>query len=562
MNTATLNRTEYSVPAYTPLGESVYSVFEKKCAALGDAPALSYFGKEYSFSKLMYNIDRAAAGLLRMGIGKGDKVIVSLPSVPEAVELFYAINKIGAVFCGMDCRSTSDEIDEIFAQIQPKACFVSDFHLKAFSHIQDVQIICISFMRTIGIVTAFASVFVGLFTGRTFLIARKKNFQSYQSFIKNIKHPKVKKAAFGGDEICAYFYTSGTTYGRKCVMLTNENMNSSVLQYAYSQPGIEDTERFCTIMPLFTCYGITLGTHLPLILGKQVRMIPLFTGKAMKKLLLVEKPGYITTVPAHWEQFIKDDFTGADLSFFKGAIIGGDKLSAVAEDKINAILKRCGSQGKVMRGYGLTEASTAVTAQPPQTPKGSVGTNMCWSTIGIFEMGTDKPVEVGCSGEICVCGPNVCQGYLDDEKTSAALLRQPSDGKIWLPSGDVGYMDENNFLYFCERMKRIFVRFDGTKISPYGIEQQLYRCPVVAHCMEYGSEDPKHAHGKCPAAWVVFKEEYDEKQAKQIYENFINTKIAYHLRPIETSFVNALPVTKNGKLDYFRTLSTKATVSK
>lgn len=547
-----INRNEHSVPEYRPIDKSVYSVLEENCTGLGDRPALSYFGKEYSFSELMCNIDRVASALLGMGITKGDKVIVSLPSVPEAVELFYAINKIGAVFCGMDCRSKHDEIEEILVQIKPKACFVSDFHLKEFTNVDSVPVICISFMKTISVIASFASVFVGIFTGRTFLIARRKNFMSYQQFIRNAKDTPVKKTDLGGDEICAYFYTSGTTYGRKCVMITNENMNSSVLQYAYSQPGIDGADRFCTIMPLFTCYGITLGTHLPLILGKQVRMIPLFSGKTMKKLLLTEKPGYITTVPAHWECFVKDDFENVDFSFFKGAIIGGDKLSAVAEEKINAILKKCGSPGKVMRGYGLTEASTAVTAQPPQTPKGSVGTNMCWSKIGIFELNTDKAVETGCKGEICVSGPNICQGYLDDKETTDVLLRRHSDGKVWMHSGDIGYLDENNFLYFCERMKRIFVRFDGTKISPYAIEQQMYKCPVVAHCMVYGIDDPKHSHGKCPAAYVVFKDECDKIKAKQIFENFVKTKIAYHLRPVHTAFVNSLPITRNGKIDYFR----------
>lgn len=547
-----INRTDYPVPEYTPINKSIYTILEEHCADIQDKPALSYFGKEYSFSKLFGNIDRVASALLGMGIKKGDKVIVSLPSVPEAVELFYAINKIGAVFCGMDCRTTSDEINEILEQIKPKACFVSDFHLKAFSNICDIPIICITFMKTISFVAAFASVFVGIFTGRTQLIAKKKNFLSYHRFIAGAKKESVPTQIFDNNECCAYFYTSGTTYGRKCVMLTNENINSSVLQYAYSQPDIKETDRFCTIMPLFTCYGITLGTHLPLILGKQVRMIPLFTGKKMKNLLLNEKPGYITTVPSHWEQFVKEDFKGVDLSFFKGAIIGGDKLSTAAEEKINSILKSCHSPGKVMRGYGLTEAGTAVTAQPHNTPTGSVGTNMCWSTIGIFEPNTDKALENGCKGEICVCGPNICQGYLDDKETTNILLQRHSDGKIWMHSGDIGYMDENNFLYFCERVKRIFVRFDGTKISPFGIEQQLYRCPVVKHCMVYGTNDTKHAHGKCPAAYVVFKDDCDREKAKQTFEDFIKSKIAYHLRPVHISYVSTIPVTKSGKIDYFR----------
>ena len=285
---------------YTPIGLSIYSLLFKNCSDSKNKPALSYFDKEITFEMLFKSIDRTASALADMGIKKGDVVVVSLPSVPEAVDLFYAINKLGAVFCGMDCRSTKAEIQETINQVKPKACFVSDFHLKAFEDIDNVPIICVSFMKTISIVASFASIFVEIFTGRSFLINKKSNFMAYHQFIKKGRNKTVETADFKADEVCAYFYTSGTTYGRKCAVLTNENMNSSVLQYAYSQHDIDNTERFCTIMPLFTCYGITLGTHLPLILGKQVRMIPLFTGKNMKKLLLSEKPGYITTVPSHW----------------------------------------------------------------------------------------------------------------------------------------------------------------------------------------------------------------------------------------------------------------------
>ena len=542
----------FNVP-YTPLGMSVYTLLKKNCADKLSSPALSYFGKEISYGELMKNIDRTATALIGMGIKKGDVVIVSLPSVPEAVELFYAVNKVGAIFCGMDCRSSSDEIDEILAQVKPKACFVSDFHLHAFKAVCDVPIICISFMKTISLVSSFLSVFVELATGRTALIAKKVNFYTYKKFSSMGKTDKpLEEVEVSGEDVCAYFYTSGTTYGRKCAILTNENLNASITQYSYSQIGIEDTNRFCTIMPLFTCYGITLGTHLPLVLGKQVRMIPLFTGKNMKKLLMSEKPGYITTVPAHWEHFKKDNFKNVDLSFFKGAIIGGDKLSADAEEQINEILRSCNSPAKVMRGYGLTEASTAVTVQTADTPTGSVGTNMCWSRIAIFEPETDTPVPVGERGEICVCGPNVCKGYLDDEENTNRLLHTHSDGKVWMHSGDIGYMDENGFLYFCERIKRIFVRYDGTKMSPYAIEQQINRCPVVSSSLVYGADDPEHEYGKCPCALIVFKSDVEKTEAMKVLDEYLKTKISYHQRPVKVTVTDALPVTKGGKFDYFR----------
>lgn len=549
------------IPEYTPIGHSLYSLMAEKAKSNLNKPALSYFDEEITFCSLLNRIDKAAKGLTKMGIGKGDVVIVSLPSIPQAVELFYAVNMIGAIYCGMDCRSTSDEIKEIFTQVKPKACFVADFHLNQFLDIDDVPVICISFIKTISIIASFASFFVELFTGRSFYMMKKKNFFRYKTFIKNGNDEPLHYVKSNNNDVCAYFYTSGTTYGRKCVVLTNENMNSSVIQYAYSQPGADETDRYCTIMPLFTCYGITLGTHLPLILGKQVRLIPLFMGRNMKKLLIKERPGYISTVPAHWEHFVKDDFTRVDLSFFKGAIVGGDKLSHDYEDKINSILKKCGSKGKVMRGYGLTEASTVVTVQLKSTPTGSVGSNMCWSKIGIFEYGTDKELPNNSLGEICVSGPNVCQGYLGDEQATNSLLKLHSDGQIWLHSGDTGYFDDNHNLYFNERIKRMFVRYDGTKVSPYGIEQQIYKCNVVSGCLVYSVDDTEHKHGKCPHALVVFKDTVNIDQAKKELKKHIKTNIPSYMRPVKTHIVEALPVTKNGKFDYFNAKMSQLTES-
>ena len=335
------------------------------------------------------------------------------------------------------------------------------------------------------------------------------------------------------------------------MVLSNENINSSVLQYSFSQPDFQESGRFCSIMPLFTCYGISLGTHLPLILGMQIRLIPLFFGKNMKDLLVKEKPSYIITVPAHWDHFITDKFKNTDLSFLKGPIIGGDKLSESSEKKLNEIFKSCNSKAEVMRGYGLTEASTAVTRQPYNTPKGSVGTNMCWSEIKIFRQDTFEELPAGEEGEICVCGPNVCQGYLGDQAATDALLKHHPDGKRWLHTGDIGYLDEKGFLFFRERIKRIYVRFDGTKVSPFAIETALQNCEVVERAMVVAVDDKKHLHGKCAKAYIVLKEGYTEETALPILKKYSQNKIAEFMRPAEFAIVDKLPTTKSGKLNYF-----------
>ena len=552
MNEKNVLETGNSIPDYKPIGMGVYDFLRSNCEHYAERPALNYYDKSISYAVLLSKIDETARALIEMGVKKGDVVIVSLPAIPEAVYLFYAINKIGAIFCGMDCRITESEIRDIIDHVKPKVCFVSDFHLKEFANIDSTQIVCVSFFNAVSFLASLATFFADLLLGRKSLIAKKENMITYPKFIAKAKNMQgLPDVGVKASDICAYFYTSGTTHGRKCVVLNNENINSAVMQYSFSQPDFKGKGRFCSIMPLFTCYGISLGTHLPLILGMQIRLVPLFFGKNMKGLLVKEQPSYIITVPAHWDHFITDNFKNTDLSFLKGAIIGGDKLDANSEDTLNEIFKNCNSKAKVMRGYGLTEASTAVTMQPYNTPKGSVGTNMCWSEIKIFEPDTFNPLPAGEHGEICVSGPNICQGYLKDKKATDALLKVHPDGKLWLHSGDIGYLDENGFLYFCERIKRIYVRFDGTKISPYAIECLLQKCPIVSRALVVAVDDKKHFHGKCAKAYIVLKKGIDAEDAMPILKKYGHSAISDYMRPEEYVFVDRLPTTKNGKLDYF-----------
>lgn len=547
-----IETTNAKVPTYESINLGTYDYFIKNALEYNEKSAISYYGRSISYNKLLNNIDLVATALCAMGVKRGDVIIVSLPSIPEAVCLFYAINKVGGIFCGMDCRITCDEIKGIFKQVKPKICFVSDFQLKEFKSIEDTRVVCVSFTKTIHFLSSFASFFADLFKGRINLVGKKDNIITYSNFISQGKNSKdVAFKSVRGNDICAYFYTSGTTKGKKCVVLTNENINFAVSQYAKSQKELSNAHRFCNIMPLFTCYGISLGTHLPLTLGMEIRMVPLFFGRRMKKLLLKEKPGYIITVPAHWEYFVNECFDGADFSFLKGLIVGGDKLDEESENRINDILKNHNSTAKVMRGYGLTEASTVVTTQPPNTPKGSVGCALCHSEIGIFDPETGARMSPLEKGEICVKGPNLCQGYYQDEEASRLLLRTHKDGSCWLHSGDIGYMDENGFLFFCERIKRIYVRFDGTKISPFAIEQMLQKCPDIHRCLVVAIDDPNHLHGKCAKALIVLKSIADEEKTKEKIKKFIQSNLPSFMRPTQVEFVKRLPTTPNGKLDYF-----------
>lgn len=537
---------------YIPTNLSAYQAIEKNADEFADLTAISFYGLKITYKTMFERIDQLARALRASGVGKDDVVAGSLPSIPEGVILIYAINKIGARYCAFDCRSKEGEILETLEKFNPKICVIPDFQMDAFKNVKDCTVVHVSPVNFVGKYAISYTLSSNFFTGRYFLKMRKKNFISYNKFLERAAQVESAPTEISTDNIFGYFYTSGTTYGRKSIILTNENINAACIQYAGGFENARPTEKMLTIMPMFTCYGVSIAVHLPLMLGLRISMIPLIDIKKMKETLEKNKPNYIITVPAHWEYFVKEDFTDCDLSYLTTVIVGGDKIDPEYEDRINQVFKDCGSTAKLRPGYGLSETTSSGSFPYEDSPKGSVGSPMKYTLLGIFDPETYEPLPPNTDGEICIWGPTVCKGYYKDEEMTEKLLRKhDSDGKVWLHSGDIGYLDEKGNLFFRERIKRMYVRHDGTKISPYSIEQVISQCPIVARCMVTAIPDVRHTHGKVGKALIVLREGVNKSSAYSQLEQYMNKNLGLHMIPKETVIVDKLPYTKNGKLDYF-----------
>ncbi len=530
---------------------SVYEQMREAAKSYNTLSALSFYGIDITYEKMLRHIDEVAKALQFYGIKKGDVVMSALPSIPEAVFLFYATNKVGAIYCALDCRSKSGDIEQTIDSIKPKLCFIPDFQIKEFSKINNTTIVCTNCANYIGVYSKFMFGFAAFFKGRIPVLT-KKNVTTYPAFIKNGAHlSDVKHVKVIGNDICGYFHTSGTTYGKKCVVITNENINTAVFQFSKTFEDFLPGERLLGIMPPFTCYGITVGIHTPLTLGMQVRLVPLFDARNTTKLLCREKPNYMISVPSHWDEFIKNKST-EDLSFLKIIVIGGDKVRADFRSELKSTLAAHNSNAEIRVGYGLTETTSTGTSPSPSDPEDSVGKAHILTEIGIFD-DKNKPVPVGNTGEICIYGPTLCRGYLNDKAETDKLLQMHSDGKLWLHSGDRGYMDKDGYVYFCERIKRMFVRFDGTKMSPYEIEQAINKCDAVSESLVVAIDDKSHSHGKLPKFIIVLKDTDNVQKSKNKVLSHISDNMPQHMQPAEVEFTDKLALTKNGKIDYFAT---------
>lgn len=544
---------KYRYEEYTPYNLSIYEYFRNRTEKFKDLTALSFYGKEFKYSELFEKIDVVERALRALGIGKDDIVSVSLPGTPEAVSVLYAINKVGAIYCAFDCRALEDEILEMINKFDPKICIIPSFQLKAFKNVTDRPVIYMHPAHSI-YPSPIVEVLSDLFTGRLSLRLKNKNVVTCEEFIKGGANEESRAPERATDDVFGYFYTSGTTYGRKSIILTNENLNSSVSQStgANYMKLVGPGDTMLNIMPLFTCYGVTNAVHLPLTVGVKVKLVPLVNIKKFKDLIIKEKPNFMISVPAHWEYFQKDSFDNCDLSFLKVVVVGGDKIDPNYETRINEIFKKCGSDAFIRTGYGMSETTALGTLCESYSPKGSAGTPSLSVIVSICDNETARELPPYEKGEICMRGPHICKGYYKDEAMTNMLLRYHDDGHLWLHSGDVGYLDEDGNLFFCERLKHMYVRFDGTKISPFTIEKILSTSPIVERCMVVAIKDTQHSHGMCARAVVVLKGDVKESNARQNLKKFAQDHLGQHMVPKEFVFVEKLPYTKNGKLDYIK----------
>ncbi len=538
-------------------GKTMYEYLLERTGPFKERAALSFYGQTCSYSVLFERIAQTERALRACGVSAGDVIAVSLPGIPEAVYLICAINKIGAVYCAFDCRCKEAEIHEMLKTFCPRLCIIPNFQMKSFRRVYSTPIIHIAPTHSLGPRCSIGTWFANLFTGRSFLSRQHKNFFSYKIFLKHEKHGINLLPQRNRDNIFGYFYTSGTTYGRKSIILSNGNVIAAMAQALDILQPSGKPQTMLNFMPMFACYGVTVGTLIPLSLGISVNLYPLLNPKHLKTLLLKIKPSFVLGVPAHWEHFAKSRFKGCDLSFLDRIIVGGDRMDPAIIQRLEHIFKACASDAWICKGYGMSETTACGTVSERYTPIESVGKHLSQTQIGIFDPDTGRPVSTGEPGEICFCGSAVCCGYYGDDAMTQKLLQTHEDGKIWLHSGDLGYMDVEGNLFFCERLKRMYVRFDGTKVSPFGIEQVLLTCPVIARCMVVPIQDKTHSHGKCAQALVVLHKSTNRQKALREINRFIHEKLAEHMRPQEVLVVKKLLVTKNGKLDYFSTIGTK-----
>ena len=534
------------------IDESLWEAVLKTVESYPQTPALNYFGKVIPYKKLWERIDCCARAFKALGISRGDRVTICMPNTPEAVISFYAINMIGAVANMIHPLSAENEIRRYVTLSRSRAIVAINISAERIRRIIDDT--CLEKVLLVSPKDSMPlpiNVGYQMTKGRDVKQVKDERFISFSEFTRGAEAYKGDYMVTGkGNDLAAILYSGGTTGESKGIMLSNLNFNALAVQGYTMCDCLQPEDRVLSIMPIFHGFGLGICIHTAMYYGVTAIILPQFEMKTFHKLLAKYKPHVIAGVPTLYEAMMRNEsMDGIDLSFIKCAISGGDSLSVSTKEKVDEFLRQHGAAVQVREGYGLTECVTGSCLNPKnKTKAGSIGIPYPDTFYKIVKPGTHEKLPYGEIGEICLSGPTVMLGYLDDEEETGRVLQQHEDGLMWLFTGDLGYMEADGYLYFKQRIKRMIVTC-GYTVFPQSIENVIDSHPDVLYSSAIGL--PDEYRGQRIKAYVVLKSGVKPTKAiKNSIRGYREVNIVKYAIPGEFEFRDSLPKTLVGKVDY------------
>ena len=515
--------------------------------------AFDFMGKPTTYKELVQQIETCAKALKTIGIRQGDKVTIAMPNCPQAVYLFYAVNLVGGIANMIHPLSAEKEIEFYLNESGSVTAITLDQFYHKFEAVrkntQMVNIIIASikdalaqpikagYMLTSGRKVEKIPVDAPVIRWNEFLKLSKCCFYDY----------KVKRT---GEDPAVILYSGGTTGTTKGIVLTNKNFNALGQQVVAANPMFRPGDKMLAAMPIFHGFGLGVCIHTMLVNGGRCILVPRFTPKSYAKDLVKHRCNFIAGVPTLYEALLRlPDMDGKDLSCLKGVFSGGDSLSVELKKKLDKFLYDHNATIQVREGYGTTETVTACCLTPSHMHKeGSIGLPFPDTYIKIVTPGTDHELPYGQEGEILLAGPTVMKEYMHHPEETAQTLQKHTDGLTWVYTGDLGTMDEQGFVYFKGRAKRMIVT-SGYNVYPAQIENILDAHEYVQMSCVIGVPDSYKMQKVKAFVKLAAGVEANDATKQAILEH-CRKHVAKYAMPYDIEFKDDMPKTLVGKVAY------------
>ena len=534
------------------------SMYESVALAVSDfygRVAYDFMGTKVTYLEFKKQIDQCANALAALGLKKGERVTISMPTSPPGIICFYAVNKLGAIASMIHPLSTESEIEFYCKISKSRFALTMDMWLNTFAPAAKragVEKLLICKMQDY--LPAHLAKLYWLKAGRKNpkIPTNDPMIVDWKKWVMKTEHPQALRADVNAEDLAVILYSGGTTGTPKGIMLSNYNFVTEGLMCANWVGMNPEYSDVLAMLPIFHGFGLGVCVNTALSNGGKCILVPMFEADLAAKMIK-KRPNFMIGVPTLYEALTKSKkFNKSDLSCLFACFSGADTLPRVVKERFEAIVERQGGKGvKLLEGYGLTEAVTAIMAMPMgEYREGSIGIPFSSMLAKVVKKGTTEEAPVGEEGELCLHGPAVMLGYLDQPEETAEVLQKHSDGKIWLHTGDVVSMDNDGFFYFKLREKRM-IKSSGMNVYPAQVEGQLYKHEAVDECCVIGIPDVEQVERV--KAFVVLKKEFTSKagpdMAKELITHCRKDLIKWSC-PREVEFINEIPKTKVGKIAF------------
>ena len=546
---------------------SMFQAVEKIAQQYPENVAFDFMGKSTTYPEMIREIERCARALKAIGVKENDKVTIAMPNCPQAIYMFYAVNLVGAIGNMIHPLSAEKEIELYLTVSESETAITLGQFYQKFANIRAntrVKNLIIADIKD-----ALSPVMKLGFDVKNIIDPISKAIKKHSKIQWTPKVPRNApvllwndflrrgetvtgefRVHHKGEDPAVILYSGGTTGTTKGIVLTNRNFNALGQQVIAANPIFRPGDKMLAAMPLFHGFGLGVCVHTMLSQGGRCILIPQFTAKSYAKDLVKYRCNFIAGVPTLYEALLRlPSMDSADLSCLKGVFSGGDSLSIELKKKFDKFLKDHKATIQVREGYGTTETVTACCLTPlTKAKEGSIGIPLPDVYMKIVAPGTDRELPYGTEGEILLAGPTVMKEYMKHPEETAQTLRKHADGLTWVYTGDLGTQDEEGFIYFKGRAKRMIIS-SGYNVYPAQIENILDAHEKVQMSCVIGVPDA-YKMQKVKAFVKLAANVPANEETKQELLDYCRKHIAKYAMPYDIEFKEDMPKTLVGKVAY------------
>lgn len=553
------------------LNQTLYNTIFEQNKNNMNVDAIGFLGSSCTYAELKQNVDRLADAYIKAGVREGDTVSIATISMPIAQENLLALSKIGATSKWIDLRCKKNDLINKINESECKIMVIFDGITPMVEDIineTDIEKVVVASPKDyLNPIIKVLATLKDKKEGKQIVLPEDKRFVRYNEFMKTgDKSSIIKPVGFEKERPSIIVQSSGSTGVSKSIIHTEYNFNASMQRHAYTDLPFEVGKTLYSSIPPFIIYGLCGSLYMALAFGMKAEMTPYVSENTLFDDLgkydfgaaapihyryiynkIIELQDKINILSKEESSLSKKELSKClnelstimkNLSRVKCFVSGGDKITEQELSDMQHLFAT-----PILNGYGNNELTGGVVISPLYAGKSSsVGVPMKGITIAAFDVNTGERLDDGLEGEICVNSDHVFSGYLNNEDETKRIKKVHNDGKEWIHTGDLGYVDKDGYVYITGRAKRMIKR-EAFKIAPDTIENVIMDMSEVKDCVVVGVPDLEHEGSSVPMAYVELYPEFTQnfEIVKQKIEDKCNQELPDYEIPKYIENIDKIP---------------------